>query len=215
MAISYKTNYFRYQHYFLKAKKLYQKPITKASLSLILTLLTISFFSLFALKPTFLTIAKLIKELKDMKKVNQTLEKKIKNLNQAQTNYKKIKNDLIYLNNALPIKTEFNRFNQKITVLAFNHNLIVPSASFGEFELIPLATKDKSILKFKINVAGNFQDIKEFLTDLEKLDRLVEIDHALFSVKTNVPNAQMKAEINAQIFYFSNLDKEKNEKETY
>ena len=208
MALTYKNNYYRYKHYFLRAKKLYRQPMTRTSLSLILTLLTISFFSLFALKPTFLIIAKLIKELRDMKKVDQTLSQKVNNLKQAQNNYNKIKNDIVYLDHSLPKKPNFNQFNQQISLLAFKHNLIISHSSFSEFELIPTSvSKEQPVLKFKITVAGDFSNIKKFLNDLENLDRLITINRTLFSLKTNIPNAQMKCEINAKTFFLTNLNK--------
>ena len=67
MAFDYKKDYFRYKHYYLKTKEFYQKPVTKATVNLILSLFTISFFAFFAIRPTLKTIAKLNGQLETQK----------------------------------------------------------------------------------------------------------------------------------------------------
>lgn len=211
MALNYKTGY-HYRRYLLRLRSVYQQPVAKASLGLILTLLTISFFGLFAIRPTLITIAKLIKELKEAQKTNQILEKKVNNLTQAQFTYAAVEDYLAYVNRSLPKKAEFNRLATEINFLAFNHNLLLSSASFEEFELLELDNKLKT-LKFRISVAGGFTDIKNFLKDLANLDRIVNIDSVAFSTKTEIAEAQVQANISAEAFWFSTLNKKTNEKE--
>lgn len=203
MAFDYKTDYYKYRQYFLKVKDLYQYPVAKASLALILTLLTISFFGLFAIKPTIINIGKLIKEIKDLRQVNQTLEKKITSLNQAQKTYAEITDNLYYLDWALPKGADFNRFASEISLLIFNNKLVTPSASFGEFELIS-NEKEEQILKFRLTLAGKFIDIKSFLRDLENLDRIVKIGSVSFSTKTEISGSQVQAVINGEAFWLPN-----------
>lgn len=203
MVFDYKTDYYKYKQYFLQLRGFYQKPVAKASLTLILTLLTVSFFGFFAIRPTVTNISKLIKEIKDLRQVNQTLEKKITNLNQAQKTYAEITDNLRYLDWTLPKKADFNRFGSEINFLVFNNKLIAPNASFGEFELIS-NKNEKEVLNFKLTVAGSFIDIKNFLRDLENLDRIVKIDSVLFSTKTEITEAQVEAIINGETFWISN-----------
>jgi len=200
MAFDYKSDYYKYRQYFLKVKGVYQRPVAKASLALILTLLTISFFGLFAIKPTITNISKLVKEIKDFRQVNQTLEKKIASLNQAQKTYAEITDNLYYLDWALPKGADFNRFASEINLLIFNNKLVAPSASFGEFELIS-NEKGEQILKFRLTIAGKFIDIKSFLKDLENLDRIIKIDSVSFNTKTEITDAQVQAIINGEAFW--------------
>lgn len=212
MAVPYKAGLYRYKQYLSRIKVAYQQPVAKTSLALILSLLTVSFFGLFAIKPTSTAIAKLIKELKESQKINQTLEKKVNNLTQAQFAFTTLQSDLIFVDRALPKKAEFNRLAGKINFLSFNHNLILSSFSFGEFEMLS-SVNEATPIKIRLSVAGGFEDIKNFLKDLENLDRSIEIEAVSFSTKTDVAKAQVQADISLNAFWFSNLNGANNEKE--
>ena len=208
MLFDYHTQYHRYRHYFLKLQTAYQKPATKTSLTLILTILTISFFALFALKPTFITIAKLSKKISDGKKTNQALEAKIQSLKQAEKAYQKVAPDLDAVERAFPNKTNFNNFSSKINLLSYQNNLLLTSADFSKFNLVSPKSNSYSQLDFNISLAGSYPNIKNFLKDLENLDRLVKISSVNLTKKTDLKSAPIRAKISGTIFWLPPLNKE-------
>jgi Tfp pilus assembly protein PilO len=206
MLFDYKTQYHRYKHYFLKLHSVYEKPVAKTSLTLILTLLTISFFSLFAIKPTFITIAKLSKKLNDSRKTNKALEAKIKSLKQAQIAYQKVEQDLDLVERALPNKVNFNSFSSKINLLSYQNKLLLTSANFSKFNLLSVNFDAPTKLEFKISLAGNYLNIKNFLKELATLDRLVKITSVNFAKKSKIKNAQIQTNVNGVIFWLPALN---------
>lgn len=202
MKFDYKIDYHRYKHYYLRLRKIQKQPATQASITVILTLLMISFFGLFAIKPTAITIAKLIKQLKDDRKTNEILTDKVTNLTKLQHNYQSIEDDLVYLNRSLPEKADFNRLAREINYLAFNHDLILSSATFEKFEIIAAENNNQSHnLKFSLSVAGDFINIKKFISDLENLDRIVQVKSVGLTTQTNISNAQIQANFNSQAYW--------------
>jgi Tfp pilus assembly protein PilO len=209
MAFDYKTQYHQYKRYFLKIRSLTDQPVAKISLALIAALLAVSFFALFAIKPTVTTIAKLVKEVKDAQTINEKLAKKVDSLYQAEKSYETIKNDLNYINMALPNKADFNQFCSEISYLIYNNNLFLFSSNFGNFDLIN-PNPNITSLEFNISIAGNFTDIKNFLKDLENLTRLVKINSVSFTDKSEVRGAQVQADIRGEVFWLPlNKDKKK------
>ena len=206
-----KAKYDPYKEYLSKSKDFYQKAVLKASTNLILTFAVISVFAFFAIKPTLVTITKLNKELEESKMVNRKLEKKIKDLEQARIFYSQAEPDLPLVDLALPQKVNFNQFASKINYLAFSHNLTLLSNSFEEFDFFSLAppeTKEiekaeASSFNFKITVVGSFTDIKNFVQDLEKIDRVVQINTVTFSNSKALQKKQLQAEINAKAFWLT------------
>lgn len=204
MAFDYKLGYHRYKHYFLKIRQLGHQPIARTSFTVAATLFTISFFAFFAVRPAANTIVQLIKELKEQQKVDEILAKKTTDLSKAKSSYEAIEDYLISLDRSLPQEANFNLFAKKIQFLVFSHNLILASASFDKFDLITpndLANQEPKILKFKITTAGGFEDTKNFLDSLEKLDRIVKINFVNFSTQTKLEKAQIQSEINGDIFW--------------
>lgn len=191
-----------YQKYFSKLEKLYEKPATKISLALILTLFSLSTLIFIAIQPAIKTIVKLNKELKEKQEINLALEKKVKNLKQAQTTYISLQNDLSFIDKSLPQKADFNHFASEINYLSYNHNLILSSVNYSDFDLI-LPEKDYNELKVNLKLAGSFSDIKNFLNDLYILDRIVRIDSLAFSNKSSIPQAGLQVDIAGFSFWLS------------
>lgn len=203
-----KNKPFNYKYYLRKARGFYQLPTVRASSALILSLLVASFFAFFAIRPTLVTIIKLNRELKEKKEVNQKLEKKINDLKKAQANYAQVVNLLPLVEEALPEKAEFKKAGERINFLAYSHNLILESASFGEFVLLgeTQAKKEAAFAgvngyTFNLNVNGSFKKIKTFLQDLENMDRLVKIEDISLVKTDGAKKEALEAKINGLIFW--------------
>lgn len=196
----------RHYNYLLKAKNLYQLPIVGVSTTLILTLAIVCVFAFFAIKPTLITITKLNKELKEKREVNKILEKKINNLKKAQIAYAQLIDSLILINRALPEKVGFNQAASQINFLTFSNNLVLLSASFGKFDIVasPSESTETNTLDFNISVYGSYPDIKNFLQELENIDRVVQINSVVFSNKTKTDQIKLQSDLSGKIFWLKN-----------
>lgn len=180
------TSSKRYGRFYRSARKYAARREVLISAYLILSLFTISFFALVFIRPTAVTIAKLWREIQDKKTVQVQLEKKIRDLAQAQNLYISIEDDLVYLKRALPEKPDFSRFVKEIEYLASSHGLQFATASYGDMELYSsdLATPSATQLSkysFILTIHGLYSQLRSFLADLEKLDRIVTLHSVAIS----------------------------------
>lgn len=201
MPIDYKRESLLNKQYYLnRIRTLYEQPATKASISLILSLLTISFFGLFAIQPTLTTIAKIIKRIKDQQVVDQSLAQKIKDLNKAQAAYLAIEPSIPLIDKFLPKNPQFVRFTQELKFLSFKNGLLITDFSYDEFNLFGKKSDKQIPINFKITVIGQYQSLKDFLTELIKLDRLLEVDAVDFSTESDTRES-LEIEVLGKVFY--------------
>lgn len=169
----------RYGHFYKNARRYASRKEVMISTYLIVSLFTISFFALVFIRPTAITIARLWREIQDKKAVHAQLEKKIQNLEKAQSLYTSIENDLILLERALPADHDYSRFLKEIEYLAFSHGIEIESAQYTGIVLYDSEAKEaKSDLteySYNLTLRGSFLQIRPFVADLEKLDRLVTV----------------------------------------
>jgi Tfp pilus assembly protein PilO len=172
-----------------------------------LTIFTVIFFVIFAILPTFKTIAALTKEIADAKTTEAKLAQKIHSLEQAETLYEEILPKLAKLDQVLPPNPEFERLAWQIYWLVDKNNLSLSSGGFGEFVLRgPIEKskdKDTNSLSINLSLQGSFTDIKNFLADLDRLDRLVKVEELILSNKSvkGVSQGTINASIKLGAFY--------------
>lgn len=212
MPLNYKKKYGRYKNYYFRLQSLSREPVAQTSFVLIASLLTISFFGIFAIKPTFATIATLLKEIKNKKELNQKLQAKITALNKAENTYAQITPKLKIINNALPKHPEFTRLEQEIEYLIYKNNLLLASGDFSGFTVVgekePEKKKEEEDidgtlkrLSFNLVIAGEYNDLKNFLKDLENLDRIILVETTSFLKNTDIKGARLQMMLKAKVFY--------------
>lgn len=191
MALDLQAQFRHYGRYYQSARKYAQRPEVLVSSSLILSLFTISFFAVVAIRPTAVTISKLWREIQDKKSVQEKLEKKIEDLAKAQAFLTASEEDLALLDLALPDNPEFSRLIRKIEYLAAKHGLLMPTNRFSGIELSntteatgpPTSTPGFATHSFSLTLQGTFSQIRSFIEDVERLDRLISI--AKLSIRPN------------------------------
>lgn len=218
MVFDYKQEYHRYRQYYLRLQDLSTKPIAQASFTLIASLLTAAFLGIFAIRPALITIAKLTKEIQDREKINKQLESKVKTLTKVQSAYEEILPKIPLIDAALPKKPEFENLERKIEYLAWQNGVIITAGSFSSFPVIgdkpEETTKTKKPaeeiseaenlaeqINISLSIAGSYDSIKNFITNLEQLDRVIKIKAIVFSKKTKVKGADLQATIRSEVFY--------------
>lgn len=199
----YRKEFQLYRKYYLQ--NFYNRPTTQVSLGLLLSLILICIFTLFALKPTLTTIAALDKEINTRREYNTNLQNKISALSKAQAAYVKVRDSIFYVDNSLPKEAAFPRLEREIELFAVNHNIILTNAFFTKFDLVgvqPKAGPEKQYrLAFQLSLEGSFNDLKGFLQDMEKVDRVIVIDQISFSNKASIEGAQLSCQVGGWTSY--------------
>lgn len=183
-----------YGQYYGRLKILLTRPATQISGLVTLTLFTVVFFLIFAIIPTFKTIASLKREIEDAKNVEGKLQQKIHSLNQAETLYAQVAPELDPLDKILPPQPELERLAWQLHFLAAKNQLILSSGSFTEFE--------PDFIPISLTVKGNYLTIKAFVNDLNRLDRLLEIEELVISSKSvRADDKTLTANLKLKAFY--------------
>lgn len=187
MPIDWRSGYYRYHHYFLGAKNIYQKKQVVVYTGLALTFFTISFFALFAIKPTATTIVSLIKEIQTKKEIDQKLQAKINSLREAQANYSLVKDRLDLVDQALPQEPDLISLLYQIEILAQKNNTTIKSLSFGSSYLFGEKGGDSKntqspATSFTLTLGGDFESLNNFLASFESLRRVIGLES--FAVST-------------------------------
>lgn len=174
-----------YDRYYQQLRILGRQPKIRISGLITLTIFTVAFFLNLAILPTFKTIAGLKKEISDQQEVETKLTKKMAGLKTAEVNYAKVVNDLKLINQVLPEKEELERLAWEIQWLARQTGVEINTGSFGEFNLAGQAVKpDQTELAVELTIKGSYQQIRDFLQSLTKIDRLITIKEVNFNKQT-------------------------------
>ncbi len=176
------TEYHRYQRYFTDLSRFYQTKKARVYTGIILSLVTVIFFIIFAIKPTLTTIAQLLRQIKDQQKVVTELEKKITNLAQAQTEYLAVEPDLYLVDQALPQEPQVTLLIKQLETLAYQNEVKIDRLRFNEVDLAKKATTktEKQAINFNLSVSGDYANLKNFLTSLSTLRRLIVVENFSF-----------------------------------
>jgi len=199
-----------YSNYYKRLQQLAKKPQAKISGLISLTIFTVAFFGMFAILPTFKTIARLNKEIEDSESVNIKLAQKIKALDIAEGLYANTIKELKIINEVLPEEAFFERLAWQIHWLAADKDLQISSGSFGEFFVIGEKIKsDQEPLELatEVVVGGTYGQIKEFVENLIKIDRLVTISEiSINSKKYKNVVGKISANIKLTAHYLPSMD---------
>lgn len=184
------TNKTSYDQYYGRLKLSFQRPSTKISGLVILTIFTVIFFIGFAILPTFKTIAGLKREINDAETVEAKLQQKIYSLNQAETLFAQVTPDLPRLNQLLPENPEFERLAWQLNWLANQEQITIVSGTIDgpEADFLPTV----------LTVKGGYLQIRAFVESLNRIDRLIEINELAISGK-NVRQSEGQLTANLKI----------------
>jgi Tfp pilus assembly protein PilO len=191
-----------YDRYYQQLRVWGRQPKIKISGLITLTIFTVAFFLNLAILPTFKTIAGLKKEISDQKEVEVKLTKKMLGLKTAEVNYAKVINDLKLINQVLPEKEELERLAWQIQWLANQQGLEINTGSFGEFNLVGQAAKPgQTELSAELTITGGYQQIRNFLQSLAKIDRLITVKEVNFNKQKLQGSGEVTASLKLAGFY--------------
>ncbi|MEK7163640.1 MAG: type 4a pilus biogenesis protein PilO [Patescibacteria group bacterium] len=197
MAVDYKNSLARYRKYLQVAGK---RPLFRATLFVILSLLLLIILVFFALRPTFTTIGGLVGDIRTKKEILARLDAKISNMQKMVSTYQGIQNEIYLLDEALPIGSQFSVVGNYLqSIGAENINLSDINLSSGT-----LPTEGLSEIGFSLSVTGSFSQIRDSLSKIENSRRLMSVTDVLISKNpSGILNANIKG---TAYFVFENYE---------
>jgi Tfp pilus assembly protein PilO len=155
--------------------------------TIVLTLTASIILGLFAINPTLSTIANLQKQIDDDQFVNQKLIEKITNLSILQGKYTQIKNNLSFVNEAIPTSTEIPPLVAEIQTIAKNSNLKLNNFQTFVVDLSDKKSTSKNYGSFDFGFSGQgaYSDIINFMNQLLSFQRIIAISNVSISKISN------------------------------
>lgn len=198
---NWQTEYHRYRRYFTDLGQFYQTKKGRTYAGIILSLLTVAFFIFFAIKPTLITIAQLIRQVKDQKTVARELEKKVKALSEAQSNYLLVESNLPLVDQALPKDPQISILVKQLEALARRSQVTIKSLQISKANLkeTTFQKTEKQAVDFSFNVLGDYQNLKIFLSSLSRLRRIISIE--AFSFQSGKEETILSLKLNAKTWF--------------
>ncbi|MBU3957116.1 type 4a pilus biogenesis protein PilO [Patescibacteria group bacterium] len=194
--------YHRYRRYVTGIGVLYKKKKARVYTGIILSIFTIAFFGFFAIRPTLVTIGGLLKEIKDKREVVAQMDQKINNLNKAQTNYTRIEKDLDLVNESLPLDPDLPILIKQLESLARLSSVAVESVRFEKTNLQgEIETEEGQASGFSVTLVGDYKNLKDFLSSLDTLRRIISVKSFGFTSKTEEEIQLLILSISAEAHY--------------
>ncbi len=175
----------KYSAYYQRIGRLYKQPEIRASLEIILSIFTVTILIFAAIRPTLTNIASLQKKIADQEMVSKKADSKMAQLINAQKQLAEYKNNLYLFDAAVPDEYSYADGAKRVEYLAKRNGLTVESLAFSGIALkeakkltadwaekISKPTKDIIQNKVSFTVNGKPQNIIDFLSQTEKMDRL-------------------------------------------
>lgn len=197
--------YHQYSRYFTDLSRFYKTKKGRVYTGIIAALIAINFFIFFAIKPTLVTIVQLVKQVRDQKELSQDMDKKITALNSAQSEYSLIENQLYLVDQALPKKPDLTILIKELEALATKSQVAIAGSRISEVQISSQEKPEegKQPIKFTFTAVGDYPRLKEFMSSLSNLRRIVTIEG--FSFQNNKDNpGLLTLSIDAKAWYLEN-----------
>ena len=164
--LDYRSSLLHYRRYLSVVQK---RPILRASLFLILSLVLLIILVATALRPTLVTIAGLLGDLNQQKSIESRMDEKINQLAQAQRVLSVIQPRLTLLDQGISKIDKFGVWATSLESIANNLNLEINSLIFSDIQA-------KSKIDFSFTTKGPFAQIHTLIQSLENLRSLVIVE---------------------------------------
>ncbi len=176
----------------------------KMFLEILLSLITVAVFAIFAIKPTFVTIAGLLTEIQSKQETIAIMDQKIQNISAAQQTFEQQREAIVLLQTAVPSKPDPDIYIKQVEGFINKHSLTLEGLSTQDITLIgdendqesqavpldpddipPLPfPQDSKIVDITISASGEYQNLQNFLKEIQDLLRPLLIDSTSFDQTT-------------------------------
>lgn len=194
--------YRQYNRYFTDISHFYKTKKGRVYTGIILSLITINFFIFFAIKPTLVTIVQLVRQVKDQKELAIDMDKKIKALGNAQSQYLEVEGQLYLIDEALPKTPNLTVLIKELEALAFKSQVAVIGSRINQ---VPISgqgepQENKQSVDFSFTAVGDYARLKDFMSSLSDLRRVITIEGFAFQNNKDNPGL-LTLTINAKAWY--------------
>lgn len=200
--------------------KFYKNPVTKVSLELFLSLFLVIFFGAFVIRPTMVTIADLIKEIDDKQELDQQLQRKVAALATAQEEYQQLRDQIVYLDQAIPSQPELVRSLKTIEKIASDNRIIISSLRVSEIpeekkaQIFDAARLNRIDLYITFQIMGDYPSIKNFVESLHQYRRAFVVEEVNFNVQDRIILQTLRANMTVRVPYFGDNNAQQVRKTT-
>lgn len=208
------TIFSRYRQYYQRLEPVLKKPHIRAYTMATLSFLALSFFGAFAIRPAVKQIVELNRKIDDRRLVIQKLDEKIKKLQVAEIEYKKIQSDLPIIFAALPQEPNFPPFLKNLEGTASDSAVLVIGLKFREITLFEKGEKKAATssadftppdsLSFDLSAAGSYSALSSVLQKIERGARLVNIGEVNLGSAEGTSSAELRMSLKALAYFFPN-----------
>ena len=206
----------RYAKYYHKLGVVYERPEIKASLEVIFSVFMVLVLIFAAIRPTLTNLAALQKRITDKESINTKADKKIGQLFAAQEQLTEYSSSVGFFDNAVPSKLSYTDILGRIELLARENNLSIESLSvpgtrgFGEGKAVGewstrlLKPDNEGMVAVPVDfqVSGRPDQIKNYLIQLESLDRLITIKSVNLIKEVSSTRGSEKIKASGQVNFY-------------
>ena len=188
--------------------RFYDKPVTRVSVALVLSLLSIAFFALAAIRPTLQTMAQLLKEIDEKKTLDDKLTQKITALTSAQRQLSEKEALFPVLAVAIPSNPNFTQLMTVIEKLASERQVTFSSAQIQKVPLEgkpPSPTATYKLVSYPMTLAfsGSYENLVLLMRDLQSVRRILAIDRFDITPEVETGTTDLGLTLAVRAFSFS------------
>lgn len=173
----------------------------------------ISLFAIFALLVAIILILvpsigglfTLYNEVEAAKKTDQSLKNKLTDLSRAEASYLSVKDSIELVSLALPENPDIPRFIKNMEDIASKSAVKIDSIQLADVLLSQSSSsaelKSNQAVVFSTTLAGDYTNLKNFVSRLEKLVRTSAVSGISFTTKSETGDS-LTISISAKTFYY-------------
>lgn len=187
--------------------RFYEKPVTRISVALIMSLVCIVFFALAAIRPTLETMAQLLKQIDEKKTLDTKLTQKISALGSAQRQLTEKESLFPLISLAVPNSAEFNELVVVMEKLASDHKVAFGAAQIEKVPLEDQVGKVGSSTKLvsypmTLSFTGSYDNLIALMKEMSNLKRVIIIDRFDITPDTSDQTANLSLTLAIRAFSF-------------
>ncbi len=203
-----------YDAYYQRIRDLYQQPVVSVSVEVILNIFVVAFLVTFVIRPTFGVVASLKKQTEDQRIVDTKLTSKINSLNQARGTLAEQAAFLPLYTSAVSKESDLDGLVLRIEKLASEYQIQLTGLKLGGVALLgddleldkgkgvrKVSTEKANEVSMSFTVEGSFARLTPFLSDMQKMDRLVKVDGVSFSKDKKSKTGLVAMSGTAHVYY--------------
>jgi len=187
-------------------------PLARISIDFVATVIFIVVLFIVAIRPTFVTINKIQNSIDTLNTFNSSLLTKIESLKKLTILYQNNKQKFDLLDIAIPEQSDFSLLEKQVRYLINQNNFEVLSLTYSQIPLIGSAEdiasnnsgeqdiKDTNIIAINLAASGNYESIKNFISQLQTLNRLVTIQNFTIS-QSMTSGGELNFALSAVVYY--------------